>query len=201
MKSILRTFAVAVFAVSALAAVAQHKITMGGMSFSPIFTLLHRSEVQKELGLSAAQKKQIAAAAGEAVQTEGDRIQLTITGDMDMNEIEAASIKALDAKQKTRLFEIYCQMQGMSALSHPSIADWIGLSDKTRKKLDAVAEEQQQSIMELAISNGGRIEMREDSGEFGKIRKKTEAKIKSLLTPAELKAWESKQGKKFGLRG
>jgi len=197
MKLVLRIAVVGTLLVSAIAALAQHKITIGGITFSPIFSLMQHPEIQKELGLTPAQKKQISAAAGESVSADGDRVELRISGDMDIDDIDAKSLKVLDAKQKTRMFEIYSQVHGLAALSHPAIADWIGLSDKTRKKLEAIVEDQQQAMMDLAMSNGGRIDSREDGGEMARIRKKAETQIKGILTPAELKTWESKQGKKW----
>lgn len=196
MNILTRSLVAASLVVAAAVSLAQVRLQTG-LSATPIFTLMHQPDVEKELGLSDAQKKAIEKASDGAVFRHGDRVGLRITPDMDLDEMEAASLKVLNEKQRTRLFEIYSQHQGLIALAHPTIAKWFGLEPAKAKKLEQIVEDHQNDMMEIAQANGGRIDSQEHASEISGAKKKAEDRIRALLTPAELKAWEGKLGTKW----
>ncbi|MBV6459240.1 MAG: hypothetical protein HONBIEJF_02385 [Fimbriimonadaceae bacterium] len=196
MKLAFRSLVVASLVLTAALGLAQIRI-QSGLSATPIFTMMHQPDVAKELALTESQKKALEKASDGAVFRQGDRVGLRITPEMDLDEMEAASLKVLNDKQRTRLFEIYSQHQGLIALAHPTIAKWFGLEPGKAKKLEAIVEDHQNEMMEIAHANGGRIDTHEHASEIGGIKKKTEDRIRALLTPAELKSWEAKKGKQW----
>ena len=187
----------------------------GGMQGS-ISMLLGMAEVQKELGLSDEQKKQVADLSRElreqmqssmgnfnfqqmqdlSPEERDKRIAEARKKSEAVNEQAVAKVaKILDAKQFQRFEQLRVQREGISTLSRPEVAAKLGLSEDQQAKIRAIQESARPQ------ARGGPNQSEEDRrASFTRMqqqREKMQADILGVLTDAQKSKWEELKGKKF----
>lgn len=182
---------VAVLATLGIAAIAPAQRMLGAM---PRHFLLFNPKVQAELNLTAAQKKAVEAAGGDAISTDDQgRIRIQMSQGTDMDGIKAGLKKAITAVQDKRLTELWIQRDGSFALSDADVAKSLGLSDDQKKKVSAIFEEFGEGMQDLIMSSGGKVGPEESKS----LRDKTKKKLDAILNAGQKAKFESMKGKLF----
>lgn len=169
--------------------------------------LLQAEPVQTELELVADQKEQIAKIAEEA--REGRRGGRGGFQDLSAEE-RAKRIEEMQARQreldkkidailvgpqKTRLNEIYIQVQGANALTNPDIAKELGIGPDLQEKI----VETRREAMPDAFQGGGfdpDATPEERAKRFAEVRAEADKKVLALLSAEQQAKFEKMTGKK-----
>ncbi len=176
--------------------------------------LLGIEEVQKELGLSDEQKKQV----DELLSDVREQMRSSFGGFQEMQDlsqeeraerfakvIEKVEVtnkqtdekvgKILDAKQAERLGQLRIQREGLRALSRPKIAERLGLTDQQQAEMRKIREDVRPQ------ARGGRDMSEEDRrAMFARMmqqREKMEADILAVLTDEQKQKWAEAKGQAF----
>lgn len=171
-------------------------------------------EVQKELGLSDDQKKQLAEIAEKARPDLGsfnreefaklsDDEQAKRRDEMRKKFEESAAkaleqaAKVLDAKQNERFGQLRLQRDGAMALGQKDVGEKLGLSKEQHDKIGKIQEEAR-SAGRGAVGGGGSDEDRRAAFEkFQKAREKQTTDLLAVLTTEQKASWDKMQGAKF----
>ena len=176
--------------------------------------LLSTEAVQKELGLSEDQTKNINEVANqmkaEAMEIMSGLQDLTpeerqqeLPGLMKMMTEKAKDLqgkvdKVLDAKQTARIGELSLQRRGVEALQDDTIIATLKINDEQKQKLAAIQDDaatRQQEIIQAVLANGGNREgVRE---KIMALRKELSDKALATLTDAQREQFEKMKGAKF----
>jgi hypothetical protein len=178
-------------------------------SFGPA-TLVFRAKVQKELGLSDAQKKKVTARRDELLQD-----AMRFIGKMDglgprererkfapyrqkVEEKLAEFHRAnLDGKQLGRLRQIELQQHGFFALGRPDVQEELKITDDQRERYMKVVQAMERKVRALIeeAESGGRPEI--IFPKILKVRKDHESKLGEMLSAEQKKRWKEMVGKPF----
>jgi hypothetical protein len=178
--------------------------------------LLGMTEVQKELGLSADQEKQVddlSRELREQIRSSMGNPDFQQMQDLSPEEREkrmaeagkksavvneqavARVAKILDAKQFQRFEQLRVQREGLSALGRPDVATKLGLTDDQEAKIRTLQERAR------SRARGGPNQSDEDRrANFTRMqqqREKMQADILAVLTDAQKTKWEELKGKEF----
>lgn len=169
-----------------------------GMMGNPAM-LLRNEAVQKELKMTEDQVAKLDELAPAQRQERGsmqdmsqeERREAMAKMREEMEERQKKMMEILDEAQKQRLEEIRVQVLGLQAAMDEAIAAKLEITDEQKEKLEAAQEEMQEASRE-AMSGGApnREAMME-------LREKSEAKIKEILTEAQLAKLEEMKGQPF----
>ena len=183
----------------------------GGMGGSSVL-LLNIPEVQKEIGVTEAQQKQVdeivkelqeqarasfGGRGGGDGQSKEDRKKRSEEGrakaEENAKKSEEKLAKVLDAKQMERLNQLRLQRDGVTALGRTEIAKQLGLSEEQQKKV--------REIQDAARPEGRGGPPDGDREEFFKKmrekREKAQTDILAVLTTEQKTKWTAMQGKEF----
>ncbi len=176
--------------------------------------LLGIEEVQKELGLSDEQKKQV----DELLSDVREQMRSSFGGFQEMQDLSqeereerfaemrkkaAATNKQadekvgsiLDTKQAERLGQLRIQREGLRALSRPEIAERLGLTEEQQTQMRKIREDARPQ------ARGGRDMSEEDRrAMFARMRQqreKMEADILAVLTDEQKQKWAEAKGQAF----
>jgi hypothetical protein len=145
--------------------------------------LLRQKSVQKELDLSADVVKKIMAFTDEQSEAAGNALALPeAQRKTAFEQLEDKNKKflagTLDAKQNTRLDQLYLQVTAAYQLTRPEIAKALSLTDDQQKKFKDLHAEYRKEMADILFGKdtAGRAE------KFAKLREKTRTKILSMLT-------------------
>lgn len=185
---------------------------MGFRSGTSGVFLLRDPKVQKELGVTAAQKTKIDAVMktmpgrggpGDQGAQGGNerRRQGTPTakpgGDMmsQMQKSEKALNALLTASQKSRLKQLQCQRSGPMILMSDDYAKQIGLTSTQKQQITKNLQSFWQKNMPKPGSNPGTQRM--DRTKMEKLRDDSNNQILKVLTTAQKQKWAAMKGKPF----
>ncbi|MBS1706506.1 MAG: hypothetical protein JST40_11580 [Armatimonadetes bacterium] len=214
MKNIFRACAISVIAVLAVAAFAQPGGggggNRGGMRGGGGFgmrggmtSLLSRKDVQKDMALSADVIKKIEdlnESQREAMRNMmqgGERPSASEMQDM-MTKNEKAYMALLNDGQKTRLKEIFIQVNGNRALSNETIQTDLGFTAEQKKKVKDLQTKQgeaMQAVMEKM--RNGEIQREEIQTIMEKNNKIMDEELAKILTADQKTKFKAMEGKKF----
>jgi primosomal protein N' len=197
----------------ALPALAQEKKkrpgggAFGGFGGGGVALLLTNADVQKDIGMTDAQK--------EAVKAFGEKQREMFQGFQNMSQEERQEaikkiateseklVKDLKPEQQTRLKQIQIQQGGIQIFANPDRAKAIGLtdddlakvklSDEQKEKLTEINQKQQQEMRELF--QGGFSE--DTQKKMTALRKEYADKAIGVLTDDQKKAYKEMSGKPF----
>ena len=145
--------------------------------------LLRQKSVQKELDISADVAKKIMAftneqaeAAGKAIGMAKDERKQAFAKLEEQNKKFLAD--TLNAKQNTRLNQLYLQFTAPYQLTRAEVAQALKLTEEQQQKFKDLHKEHLKEMGEILFSkdNAGRAE------KFAKLREKTGKQILSILT-------------------
>src|SRR5262249_54321446 len=170
--------------------------------------LVFRARVQKELGLSEAQKQKVEKRLIATVQ-DARRFFQTVEGlkpeerekklgpyRQNVQQLLAAFLEgALEARQLERLRQLERQQEGLLALGQPEVAKELKLTDEQRKRFMAVVQALHQQFQALIQ----KAQPEEIAPKAMKVRKAHEGKIEALLSAAQKERWKEMLGKPFVL--
>jgi hypothetical protein len=164
------------------------------MIMKRIFTIF-RKGVKEELKITSAEDAKIKDAFGGALEVDGDKVMISLTGENDFDDMCKKALKALDEDQQKRLIEIWIQSLQGAALGDDEIAKKVDLTDDQKKGIGKLIDDAGAKILEL-FSPGS------DPGEEGQkkseaIRKEAGQKMVALLTDDQKKKYEALKGKEF----
>ena len=182
---------------------------MGGMRPTAFFAFM--PDVQKELGLTAAQKDKLGKIMQDQMNSmrppKGDQggkpPERPNPGDFAkrMQETQNKVNAVLTAAQRARLDQIGLQVQGPAAMTNPDVAKKVGLTAKQQASIKAIVEK---SRPEFGRPQQGQQTSPQD---FEKRMKEMQAKreaankaILAALTPAQKATWTKMLGKPFNLQ-
>lgn len=170
----------------------QGGMRMDGRSMSS-FGLLRRPEVQKEIGLTAAQKTKIDAAMSAMRPKQGEKF--------DAKKMEAAIKKSeatinstLTAAQKARLKQLSYQRVGITGVLMPDVSKALGITDAQKKKMTSIYETEIKKIIGTP-KPGERPNF--DRTKMEAAMKKITTQITAVLTATQRAKWTQMQGKPF----
>jgi len=182
---------------------------MGGMRPSAFFVFM--PDVQKELGLTAAQKDKLGKIMQDQMNSmrppKGDQggkpPERPNPGDFAkrMQDTQNKVNAILTAAQRTRLEQIGLQVQGPAALTNPDVAKKVGLTAKQQAAIKAIVEK---SRPEFPRPQQGQQPNQQDwEKRMKEMQAKREAADKAILatlTPAQKATWTKMLGKPFKLQ-
>jgi len=224
MRSIFLALCVLSLAVSSASAQDQEKPRRGGGGFGggrggpggmgqDTVGILRMPEVQKELGLDEAKKKEATAIV--------EKTEEELRGSVNFRELQGLSneerqkkmeelgkkreeanqkaldqlAKVLDAKQLERFKQLRLQREGVTALARPEVAQKLELSQEQKDKIKKIQDEARQ-----AAGNFGQLSDEERRDFFAKAeerRQKVNADVLAVLTPSQKENWDKMLGAKF----
>jgi Spy/CpxP family protein refolding chaperone len=181
----------------------------GGFGFGPPgnLGLIGIPEVQKEIGVTDDQKKQIDELLASARNAGGGFQGLRDLSDEERQkrfeamrkaneENEQKLTKILDGKQVARLDQLRLQREGVMAFNRPKVADELGLTAEQKEKISKIQAD--------ARPQGGRNfqdlseeERRELRTKMQEQREKAQADTLAVLTDAQKAKWAEMKGKEF----
>jgi hypothetical protein len=161
----------------------------------PLMVVRHPA-VRKELKLTEAQAKQIDSVIEKQSAGRGgpDRDAATKTrmARMGRKHQEAYLSRVLQPKQMTRLKQIILQQQGGMALNNSQTAEALGLSEKQRKKADAILDKLTERMSQLRNTRG-----REAFQQMQEARETAGKQLLALLTDEQESRWKDLLGEPF----
>jgi Spy/CpxP family protein refolding chaperone len=190
---------------------------MGGMPVTNS-SLLAIPDVQKELGVSDEQKKELAdvqkqmraAFAGfnfrdmQSLSQEEREKRFAETRKKGEEANKAADekiAKILDAKQLERLGQLRLQRQGVMALTRSEVAKDLGLTEEQQAKIKKIQEDARPQGRGPFGGPGAQPpsqeEMREMFARMQKQREKMQADLLAVLTDEQKAKWSEMKGKEF----
>lgn len=189
-----------------------------GSALAQPVMLLATAEVQQELKINDAQKKQIDELVAERQQQMRDnlagfqglrdlspeerrkRFEEAQRKSAESNRIADEKIAAvLDAKQQARLNQLRLQREGVLAFNRPEVAKQIGISDEQQAKIRQVQQDARgQGIgARGGAANLTQEERRAASTKMREQREKVEADILAVLTSEQKSKWSEMKGAEF----
>lgn len=159
--------------------------------------LLAIEEVQKELGITDAQKEKLKALRGERVDFQNLSREERRAKVEELAKKADETIKAtLDEKQQARLAELRLQRDGAGSLARAEVAEKLGL-DQAQK--DQIKKIQADSVPAERpnLQNATQEERQKFAAEARERREKTSAATLAVLTAAQKEVFEKMQGAKF----
>ena len=187
----------------------------GGFGGGGSALILAIPEVQKELGLSDDQKKQVAEIAEKARPDFGsinreelaklsDDEQAKRRDEMRKKFDESAAkaleqtVKVLDAKQNERFAQLRLQRDGVRALGQKEVGEKLGLSKEQQDKIGKIQEEARSGGRGAFGGAGGSDADRQAAREkFEKAQAKQTTDLLAVLTTEQKASWEKMMGAKF----
>jgi Spy/CpxP family protein refolding chaperone len=173
----------------------------GGFGTISKVQLLQSEQIQKELELADDQKAQVTKIAEDS----RNEFQDVFASLRDLSQEERGKKLAevrgkIDKKaedvlldhQKTRLNELYIQVQGSAALSDAKVAEALKITDDQKSKIAAARDEMMQALRD-ARGDGGNF----DREKTAQIRRDGETKVLAVLTADQKAQFEKMQGKKI----
>jgi hypothetical protein len=173
---------------------------LGGTSQLRLASL---DQIQTELNLSEDQKKTVTELNAklreqrtELFQAGGDRAAAREKLAKLTSEATAKCAETLDEKQRTRLQEIYIQVNGAAALSDEKVAEMLAITDEQKAKLADVREPGLQSMRDAFqdFQNLSNEERRERVAEW---RSEFNAKLLAALSEEQRGKFEQMKGEKI----
>jgi len=175
--------------------------------------LLRIPAIQQEIGLTEEQKGKLTPLGEELRGLWGQNIQNLSREDRQALVAKAAEIgqKAeaiLVPEQQQRLQQISLQIRGAAALSDPSVAEELKLTDEQKQKINALREKVQAAMKEAGLRPGvdkqslseeERKAVREKMEKVNQLRKEILEEALKVLTPEQSAAFEKMKGEKFDL--
>ena len=169
-------------------------------------SLLGIEKVQKELGLSEDQIKNIQTMQDAAGANRGQRErgqQLSAEERQKRNEEtrkrsteqQEKLAKILSEDQANRLNQIYVQVAGMGALRDPTVAEKLGLSEAQSTKIQEASDNMRTKMREL-FQTGDREQAR---AKMSELRKQADDDTLAVLTDDQKKMFAEMKGKPFEL--
>lgn len=155
-----------------------------------------KPKIAKEINLTPAQRANVMEAFGDVLEVEGDRIKLKLSGDQNLDEMEAQAMKALDGGQRKRLEELWIQHLGGLSLADDQVAKKIGLTAEQKKKADDLVDQGGMEALDF-MSDGPSPETAKKVEE---IRAKIAKKVEALLSESQHRAFEDLKGKLFDFK-
>lgn len=188
----------------------------GGFGGGGSAMILSMPEVQKELGLSDDQKKQLTEIAeknrpdfGTTSREEfaklSDDEQAKRRAEMSKKFEESAAkaleqtAKVLDAKQNERFGQLRLQRDGARALGQKEVGEKLGLSKEQHDKIGKIQEDAR-SAGRGAFGGGGGGSPEDRAAamkKFQEAQEKQTTDLLAVLTSEQKSAWEKMQGAKF----
>lgn len=100
----------------------------------------------------------------------------------------------LTETQQVRLRQIQRQHQGLFALSEPTVATRLGLTNEQRRKFMGIVQEMQRQIQSLQRESRSSRNQQSIQKKAATIRKEHEAKITAILTSEQKARWKEMTG-------
>ena len=170
--------------------VAGAQVTIGGPS--PKSTVIMQPDVQKELKLTKDQKKQIqdAMASMTPASMNADPTMMPDLSSINA-QMDAKVTAGLSADQLARLNELWLQYNGPKVLVDANVATQLKLTDDQKTKIKAIWDQFGQEAMD------GMVHARSQSAvnAIKKKRKDADVATLALLTPDQITAFTTMQGK------
>jgi Spy/CpxP family protein refolding chaperone len=161
------------------------------------------TEVQNDLMLTSDQKAK-ATEIAEALSAERSAtFQQGGGGDPaarweKLNQLNADATEklnaVLDENQRSRLNELYVQVNGAAALSDPNVAMVLALTDEQSQQVTDLVEQTRQAIRDSLQDGASREELREA---WGKLNAERDDKLLALLTDEQKENFEKMKGDKL----
>ena len=206
---------------------------MGGFGFggpgmqATLMSLVGVPEVQKELGVSDEQKKDVAQLVAETQKqmrssmagfdfekfqnmTQEERQKFFADSRKKSEEATKAAeeklSKILDEKQLARLNELRLQREGIAALGRPEVAKQLGLSEDQAAKIRKIQEQGRPGFGgpggpggpgKAGGPGGPGQDPREFMAQMQKQREKLKADVLAVLTDEQRAKWTEMKGKEF----
>jgi hypothetical protein len=165
------------------------------ISTTPKVVLLMLEQVRTEIKLRPDQAKKLDQELDSMIQTLPSGVRGMGLDAAQILEVEKEVAKILEPSQMTRLRQIWMQMEGGLTLVDEGLAKELGLSVDQNTKLKGFIRDMEGEIEEMAANAaGGPIDSIS-------VRRRTDEKMLSQLTPAQKKRWESMLGPKFEFKG
>jgi hypothetical protein len=179
----------------------------GMMGGGPV-NLLGNPSVQKELKLDESQitkATELATATREKVMGLRDQLsdlqgQERATKQAElMKPINEEAMKTASAflkpEQVKRLHQIELQQRGANALTDPTIAKKLGVTDDQAAKVKTILADQQSEMQEIRQSAGN--DFQSMMPKITALRKETNTKVMALMTEDQKKTWKEMTGEPF----
>lgn len=194
MKHISKVLIILLFAAFAIIGSAQEMPSAKEMILGKRIFMALSDAARKELKLTQEQVRKIQDAFDGALQVDGDKIMITLSGPADFGEMAKSAMKVLDEAQTKRLEEIFIQSNGAITILDDKIAKTLEITTEQKRKAEQLADDAAKDMMEMS-SDGGDHEVR--MKDFAAKREKLIKKFDSLLTESQRKKLEEMKGKPF----
>lgn len=181
-----------------------------GGGFGGSAMLVGQEAVQKELGVTDAQKEKLAKVREEAMAgfagggfgggqnlSDEERAKRRTEMEERAKKTEESIKSILDEKQQARLNELVIQQAGAMALNRPDVSEKLKLTDDQKSKLRELAQNQGGPGRGGFNPNATQEERQKAMEEARARREKATADAMAVLTPEQKKTFEEMQGKKF----
>lgn len=157
------------------------------------FGLLRRSDVQKEIGLTAAQKTKIDAAMSATRPKPGEKFDPKKM-EAAMKKTEATINSVLSATQKSRLKQLNYQRMGITGVLLPDVSKALGITDAQKKKITSIYQTEMKKVIGTP-KPGERPSF--DRAKMEAARKRIDSQVAAALTATQRTKWTQMQGKPF----
>jgi len=190
-----------------------------GMGTQESLGILSMPEVQKELGLDDAKKKEV----GEVVEKTQQELMASrstsanfrdLSKEDQQKKMEEFRVKGeelnkkaveqlgkiLDAKQLERYQQLRLQREGVAALGRPEVAQKLELSQEQKDKVKKIQDDARRDSGFGGGGTGGRLsdeERREFLAKREERVKKVNTDLLAVLTSAQKESWDKMLGTKF----
>ncbi len=166
----------------------------------PKFPTIIRPDVQAELKLTDDQYARVKEKLDGLVKefpngTKG----IMVSGDVNLDAIEAEIDSILNEKQRKRFKEVWLQVAGVSALLSKDVADEVGLKVQQRNTIQELHTEQMDKMHDQ-LQFDGEQPPKESLDKIDQLRKDFHAKVEKLLTKEQTEKWKAMQGAKFVMK-
>jgi Spy/CpxP family protein refolding chaperone len=171
------------------------------------------AEVQSDLMLTDAQKTQVNQIAEEFREKRGDLFQGGGGGGGNVAAMRTLTTEsseklmgALDDKQRTRINEVFVQVNGAGALADEMTAKSLSLTDEQTQKIESIVQDARQQLREARQDGASQEEAREARQ---KITDERDTKLLAVLSDEQKQSFEKMKGESleidlsqlFGRRG
>jgi len=184
----------------------------------PLTMLVGIPEVQKELGLGDAKKKDVSDLVAETQkQMRASMSGINFQELQDMSEEERQKVfadarkkseeankkaeeklsKILDEKQLARLHQLRLQREGIAAINRPEVAKQLGLSEDQITKIRKIQEQGRPRFGGPGRPGAGDQDPRDFMARIEKQREKVQADVLAALTDGQRTKWTEMKGKEF----
>jgi hypothetical protein len=185
---------------------------------APLTSLVGIPEVQKELGLSDQQKKDVSELTAETQrQMRSSMAGINFQELQDMSEEERQKVfadarkkaedankqaeqnlaKILNDKQLERLSQLRLQREGIAALSRPEVAKQLSLSEDQMAKIRDIQEQGRPGFGGPGGPGAPDQDPRDFMARIERQREKVQADVLAALTDEQRTKWAEMKGKEF----